>query len=186
MNIVFFILFLVSIVFLLFTDPTKILPAMQSGSFKAVELCFNLISIYAVWLGLLELVDKSSLGQKIAKIIRPITHFLFENLDSETENLVALNISSNMLGMGNASTPSGILAMEKFAKFSTKIDKNMIILLILNTCTIQILPTTIIGVRVQYGSVSPADIILPNIISSFLTTFIGIGLVIFIERIRKK
>lgn len=186
MEIIFFILIISSVAIMLFTNPAGIISVMQNGCTKAIDLSINLISIYALWLGLLELIDKSTLSQKIAKLVKPITRLLFKNIDQETENLLALNIASNILGMGNASTPSGIMAMEKFDNGSGKINRNMIILVLLNSCAIQVLPSTIIGVRIQYGSVSPSDIILPNILASFLTTFIGISIALFIEKIKER
>ena len=185
-EIIFFVLLCVSIVIMLFTNPQLIIGCMQNACSEAVDLSINLISVYALWSGILNLVEKSGLSNAIATLIKPITHILFDFDDDETENIVALNIASNMLGMGNASTPSGILAMEKFDKKNGKMNKNTVILLLLNTCAIQIFPTTIIGLRAQNNSLNPSDIILPNLLASFITTFIGICIALIIENFKEK
>ena len=92
-------------------------------------------------------------------------------------------MSSNILGLGNASTPSGIKAMELLDDKSGKITFSGIMLLIINSCSIQLLPTTIISLRENAGSTTSADIIFPIIISSFLTCIFAITLVFLFNKI---
>ena len=186
MNTIFTIIFIFSIMVMIFTNPTGILSAMQKGTLNAVNLSINLVAIYALWLGILEIVDACGLSKMLAKLLRPITRKLFDFKDSETENQVAINISSNMLGMGNASTPSGIKAMKGFDDNSGKINKSMIILFLLNSCAIQIVPSTIIGLRVANNSQNASDIFVPNLLVSFTITIIGVLIALFIEKIRRK
>ena len=106
--------------------------------------------------------------------------------DEETEKIIALNLSANMLGLGNASTPMGIKAMQRLDKGDTVASASMLMLLIINTTSIQLLPTTVIGLRETAGSISSADIILPTLISTFVTTAVGISLALLCEKVRQK
>ncbi len=155
---------------------------MISASTSVVELCIELIAIYTVWLGFLELVDKSGLSDKIAKLLRPITRKLIKTNDIETEKTIALNLSANMLGLGNAATPLGIKAMKKLDDGSHTASASMIMLIIINVTSIQLLPTTIIGLRETAGSTSASDIIIPSLIATTITTAIGVLLTLFCEK----
>ena len=91
-----------------------------------------------------------------------------------------------MLGLGNAATPMGIKAMQKLDDGSGMANRAMIMLIIFASTSMQILPTTVIGLRITAGSTSASNIILPTIISAILTTFIGIGIALVIEKIKGK
>ena len=157
---------------------------MSAGE-KAVNLCISLISIYAIWLGILEVLDKSGLSKVLAKILKPIIRFLFGKQDDETNEVLAINLSANMLGMGNASTPSGIKAMQMLDDKSGKATPAMIMLTVINSMSLQIIPTTLIGMRIAYKSANPANIIFPIIITSFISTFIAVMLVKLFYRQKK-
>ncbi len=157
---------------------------MSAGE-KAVNLCISLISIYAIWLGILEVLDKSGLSRILAIILKPIIRFLFGKQDDETNEVLAINLSANMLGMGNASTPSGIKAMQMLDDKSGKATPAMIMLTVINSMSLQIIPTTLIGMRIAYKSANPANIIFPIIITSFISTFIAVMLVKLFYRQKK-
>ena len=156
-----------SILVLLITNPGAVLTEMVSASTSALSLCIELCAVYAVWLGIMELVDAS-----------------VEN--PETQKLIALNVSANMLGLGNAATPMGIKSMQALDDGSGKANFAMIMLIVINATSIQLLPTTIIGLRTSAGSTSPADIILPTLIVTFCTTILGITLVYLIDKVIRK
>ena len=177
---------LASIVMLIFTNPSELASGMSEAATSAVELSINLVAVYAVWLGVLEIVDKSGLGAKLAKLLHPIIKKLFKIDDEETEKMIALNISANMLGLGNAATPMGTKAMKRICQDKTAIPSAGIMLLILNATCIQLLPTTVIGMRAASGSTNPSDIILPTFLASLTTTIVGVSLVLLIEKFRKK
>ena len=182
MEILFFLIMTLSIIVMLFNNPSQIIISMQNACTSAVELCVKLLSVYALWLGLLEIVDKSGVGKVLAKILSPLIRFLFGNIDEETSNLVALNLASNILGVSNASTPSGIMAMEKFDRGDGKINKNMLIFAIINCCSLQIIPSTLMSMRTIYNSTSASDIILPNLIASYVTTAIAVTITLITEK----
>lgn len=177
---------LVSFVWLLFTGPDKLLPALLSGSGTAVQLCLTLISVYAVWMGLLQIMEDSGMTTKLSKVLSPISFKLFGKLDSKTQEFVCMNISANMLGMGGAATPLGIKAMKGMDDGNGVATKAMIMFFVLNATSLQILPTTVMGLRAAAGSVSPSDIILPSIIATVTSTVIGVLLVIIFAKGRKK
>ena len=171
---------------MLFNSPSSCLDTLISAGEKTVNLCISLISIYAIWLGVLEIVEKSGLNKLLCKLLSPIIKFLFGNQPKEVNEQIAINLSANMLGMGNASTPSGIKAMQMLDDNSGKPTRPMIMLMVINSMSLQIIPTTLIGMRIANGSKNPTDIILPIIITSFISTFIAVMLVKIIYKNKKQ
>ena len=174
MNKIWFIMMITSFCLLLWTGPEKVLTTMIEGASFALKHIVELTAIYAIWLGILELVEASGLGDKLARLLRPIIRKLFKLNDTEAEKLIALNISANMLGLGNAATPMGIRAMKKLDDESGIATPAIIMLIVLNATSIQLLPTTIIGMRASSGSTTPGDIILPTLIVTIFTCLLGI------------
>ena len=177
MNNIFNFSMIICFLVLLFIDPSSALNTVINAGNKAVELCISLIGIYALWLGILEIVEECGLNKKIAKLLSPLIKFLFGKQPDEVNTQIAVNLSSNLFGLGNASTPSGIKAISLMDNGSGKPTKAMVMLMVINSMSIQIIPTTIIGMRIAYGSASPTDVIIPILISSFISTFIGVFLV---------
>lgn len=186
MNIFWLLMMLSSILVLLITNPSAVLSEMIGASASSLKLCIELCAVYAVWLGMLELLEASGLSQKLAKILRPIIRKVFKVEDEQAQRYIAMNLSANMLGLGNASTPMGIKAMQSLDDKSGKANFAMIMLIVINATSIQLLPTTIIGLRTSAGSTNPADIILPTLLATILTTILGIVLVHLIDKILRK
>jgi len=189
MKNIWYFLMLFSLVFMLFYCPEKTVPAIMDAGQNALELCLKLLGIYAVFLGFLGIVDETKLSEKISSLLEPFIDFLFgKNLDKQTKNFIALNISSNILGIGNASTPMGIKAMQKLDKINNSniASTAMIMLVVINATSLQLLPTTIIGLRARSGSVNSSDIILPSVLTTCLTTVLGIVLVKLFSKIKFK
>ena len=186
MNVIWFVMMVGSFCFLVWTDPSNILNSMIDASSEAFTLCIELCAVYAVWMGILELVEASGLGEKLAKLLHPIIKKLFKIDDVETEKMIALNMSANMLGLGNAATPMGISAMKRLDDGSGTATPAIIMLIVLNATSIQLLPSTVIGLRASAGSSSPSDIILPTIIATACTCILGICLVKLCNHLRKK
>lgn len=175
-----------SLAVLLFTNPSVTLNEMISAAASSFELCLELCAVYAVWLGLLEIVDASGLGKKLAKWLRPLIKRIFKVDNEEIEKMIALNMSANLLGLGNAATPMGIKAMKAMDDGSGKATYAMIMLVVVNATSIQLLPSTIIGLRASAGSENAADIILPTLITTIITTICGIFFVILCNKIAKR
>lgn len=175
-----------SIITMLVTNPGGVLNEMIAASTDALKLCVELCAIYAVWLGIMELVDASGLSEQLAKLLRPLIKFIFRVDDPNIQKVIALNMSANILGLGNAATPMGIKAMQALDDKSGKANFAIIMLIVVNATSIQLLPTTVIGLRTSAGSTNPADIILPTLIVTFLTTILGIIFVHTIDGIIRK
>jgi spore maturation protein A len=161
------------------------LSSMLAGGGKAVALVIKLWGIYSVWLGILKIVEMTKLDEKLSRLMRPLIRLLIGKTDEYTEGQVAINITSNLLGMGNASTPSGmnaIAGMYKGSKFATA---SMIMVVILNSTSLQLVPTTIIGLRSMAGSNVASDIIIPTLIATTVSTISGIMLVKICSKIFK-
>ena len=186
MNIFWTMMMLGSMLVLLIINPSAVLSEMLGASADALKLCIELCAVYAVWMGLIELVDASGLSEKLAKLLRPLIKKIFKIEDKETQKLIAMNVSANMLGMGNAATPLGSKAMQVFDDKSGKAYFAMIMLIVVNATSIQLLPTTVIGLRASAGSANPADIIIPTLIVTFCTTILGIFLVHQIDKLKRR
>lgn len=189
MRKIWFFMVLASLVTLLFVNPEDSINAMMNAGADAVNLTIKLLGIYAVWLGIIALVDACGLSEKIANLLDPVIDWLFGKTDNNTKKYIALNMSANILGMGNACTPTGLKAMQGLDKqnnYSLTASTAMIMLIVINATSIQLIPTTIIGLRQQYGSTSSSDIILPTIISTLVSTALGVILVKICAKIHKK
>lgn len=177
MNWVFTSIMLAGLGMLLINNVDIALSSMLEGGSKAISLSLKLWGIYAVWLGILKIVEETGLDKRLSKLFRPLISKLVGETDEYTSNQIVINITSNLLGMGNASTPSGINAIAGLDKGSKYATSSMIMILILNSTSLQLIPTTVVGLRVTAGSLSASDIILPTFIATFASTFVGILLV---------
>ena len=177
MDKIWIFIVLMSLVFLLFSSPESVLNTMISASGSAVNLSVKLLAVYAVWLGLIEIVKETRLSHKLSNLLSPLIDLLFGRVDNKAKDYIAMNMSFNMLGVGNAATPTGIKAFNTLEDGSDKATAAMIMLLVINTTSIQLLPTTIIGMRVTAGSASATDIIIPSLIATIVSTVVGVLLV---------
>ena len=185
MNFVWTIVMLIGLALLLFSNVDYALTAMLDGGAKAVTLSMKLWGIYAVWLGILKIVEETGLDKKLAKLFKPVIKFLVGKTDDYTSNQIAINITSNLLGMGNASTPSGmnsIAGLDKGCRYATA---GMIMIVVLNSSSLQLIPTTIVGLRVLAGSIAASDIIVPTLIATIASTVSGVVLVKIFSKIFK-
>ncbi len=175
-------MFVSSIVALCLFDPGQVLTGMLNASNRAVTLSLSLLAIYAIWIGLFTILEKSGLSAKLSKLLSPIINKLFgkNNLSEESKQYVSMNISANLLGMSGAATPLGIKAiesMQKDNKNKSTVTFPMIMLVAISCSSVQFLPTSIIGMLSNAGSSNPSGIILPSIICSIVSTAITILLV---------
>ena len=176
MNIVWVAILTVGLGLMLFNNPALAFEAIQTGSEKAIALCMKLWAIYCIWLGLLKILEDTGLDKKIAKKMDKFIYFLMGKTDEETKNAIAVNLTSNLLGMGNACTPSGIKGMSGLSNGSKYITNAMAVFFLLNVTSFQILPTTIVSLRATHNSANSSDIILPTILASLITNIVGIVL----------
>ncbi len=177
-------LFLVttSISLLLFANPNAILASMTTATQNAVTLCISLVGIYALWLGVINLAKNCGLLQSLTDKIKPFAKKLFGTNDDNVVSDLSLNLSANLLGVGNASTPPAINAIKNMDKGGGKVTKGMAMLFVINACGLQIVPTTVIGIRASMNSANPTDILLPCLLTSLISTAVGILIVSFVYR----
>lgn len=182
MNVIFGFVLTISTALLVFYNPDGVLSAMLSGGEKALSLTLKMVVVYAVWLGLFELMDRCGLSNKLAKSLKPLNKFLFGNLPESANMFISLNVSANMLGMSGATTPMGIKAIQELEKFpNTKYAITMFF--VINATSVQIIPSSVLALRSSMGSSSPADIIFPTILATLVSTLIGVLLVkIFVKK----
>ena len=182
MNKIWILLFISSIIALCFNDPSKVLSGLLTASNSAVKLSLELCAVYAIWVGLFNILEQSGLSQKLSKFLSPIINKIFgkNNLSAESKQYVSMNISANLLGMNGAATPLGIKAIESMQKDNrdkSTITFPMIMLIVISCSSVQLLPTSIIGLLSNAGSQNPTKILLPSIMCSIISTTIAILLV---------
>jgi spore maturation protein A len=176
-------------------DPIKFVKmnkVTNDGAIKyaqiAVELAIGLIGIMALWLGLMKIAEAAGLIAMVARALRPITTRLFPDVppDHPAMGAMIMNISANMLGLGNAATPLGLKAMEELNKLSKKAGtatNAMATFLVINTSNIQLIPATVIAIRAAAGSSSPTEIIGPVIAATAINLIVGVSTCKILERL---
>jgi len=142
---------------------------------NAVDVAIELIGIMALWLGLMRIAEKADLVRFIAFWVRPVTAFLFPSVprDHPAMGSIVMNISANLLGLGNAATPFGLKAMKELQSLNDKKDEAseaMCTFLALNTSCITLIPATIIGIRAAAGSADPASVVGTTIFATCCAT----------------
>ncbi len=179
MNVIWSTLLIICLIVMLFVNPSQILNIFVSAGTNALTLCLSLTSVYFVWLGIFEIISRLKVIEKLRKIIQPMLYLLFGRLSEKASELISLNFAVNLLGVGGAATPSAIKAIEEMdtTNDTDKATSQMVMLFVINATSIQLLPTTVMGMRASMNSLSPADIVLPTIVATFITTFLGIFLV---------
>jgi len=151
---------------------------MIAAGASGVQLTITLAAIYIVWMGVIQVAIDAGLIDALARACKPLIRFLFGEQSDEVNALLATNISANMIGAGNAATPAAIEAIEKMSTpGQTTTTTPMIMLFILSATSMQILPTTVLGILEASGAKNAASIILPTIIVSTLTTLMGVIIV---------
>lgn len=159
----------------------EISDTIMSSAQSAAAFALSLIGVYALWLGLLQILEDSGAIAAFSRRAERLVRLLFSGLkrSSRAVSLITLNLVANMLGMGNAATPFGIAAMQAMQEensSNTLPSHDMCMFIILNTCSVQLLPLTIISVRSAAGSLAPADIVLPAFLATLITAVIGVSL----------
>ena len=177
MGMVWTALALVSLVFAALTgrldDTAK---AALDGAGSAVKLCLSLAGAVCLWSGVMELMRRSGLLRGLTRLLRPLLARLFPSArgNSETADALALNVSANLLGLGNAATPAGIRAARLLADGETATD-GLCRLVVLNTASIQLIPLTVCALRAEAGAARPFDILPAVWLSSVCALAVGLG-----------
>ncbi len=133
----------------------------MNGASEGVNMCIGLIGVMCMWNGIMKIAEKSGLTGKLSLAVRPLFKILFKSVDSKSKagESIIMNLTANLLGMGNAATPSGLKAMQSLKKENKT--KDMALFTVLNTASFQLIPSTLIAMRQAAGSANPAEIIIP-------------------------
>ncbi len=179
MNYLFPLFILISIVFSLFTgNADSAASALLDGGGEAIELSLTVMGAMCLWGGLMNVARASGLTKIISDILSPVLCRLMPSLksNSDAREHVSMNVVSNLLGLGNAATPLGIMAMRDLnsGRLSDKATNDMIVFVVLNTASIQLIPSTLAVLRSQAGSTAPLEILPCIWISSIAAVTVGI------------
>ncbi len=165
----------------------KITQAILDSSKDAITLCITMLGIVAMWSGIMEIAEKSGLIKALSKKMRPFLSYLFRDVpkDHKALDYISTNVIANLLGLGWASTPAGIKAMESLQtlnKDKKVASKSMCMFLIFNMSSLQIISVNIVAYRTQYNSANPSEIIAPGLFATLVSTIVGIAFAKFMER----
>lgn len=170
MNVIFTAIFFLSLIFITITAPDKLLSSLLGGAERAAGTALTLFCIYAVWMGLSRLAEKSGLSRGAARALKPLSKKLFKTENESALENVAMNLSCNLLGIGGAATPYAVKAIDGFEKENN--ERAQKLLFIINATSIQLIPSTVIALRAGAGSAAAFDIFLPSLIcTAFSTVF---------------
>lgn len=175
MNTLFTILFLACTFLLLCTSPDTFLAALLDGAGKGATVCISLVATYSVWLGLMRVWEDSGLARGISKLLKPLSKRLFKTENEEALQAISMNLSVNLLGISGAATPYGIKAANLLDK-TENAEYSSAMLFVLNATSIQLIPASILSVRVAFHSANPTDVVIPTLLATLLSTVLGICL----------
>ncbi|BDF66742.1 nucleoside recognition domain-containing protein [Pseudoflavonifractor phocaeensis] len=151
--------------------------AAVEGAAAAIELCLTMAGVLCLWMGVMEIMKRSGLADKLSKLLRPILCRLYPDFkkDRETMDAVSANVSANLLGLGNAATPLGIQAARRMAKKTPGVASDSLCMLVVcNTASIQLIPTTVASVRLAAGCAAPFDILPAVWLASAVSVTVGV------------
>lgn len=148
---------------------------MLDGAGKAATLCVSLIATYAVWMGLMKLWEDSGVARGVSRLIKPVMKKLLKTNDDKALAAVSMNVSVNLLGISGAATPYGIQAAQLLDK-TENADYASAMFFILNATSLQLLPSSLVAVRVAMQSANPTDILLPTFLATLFSTALGVAL----------
>ena len=150
---------------------------LESGG-NAIEFILSVGGAMALWSGLMRVAEKSGLTETFSKILSPLIQWIFSDVKkgSSAEKAIAMNMTANFLGLSNAATPLGIKAMKELKKqcVGDVASDDMCMFSVINSASIQLIPSTLIAIRSAMGSIDAGSIILPIWIVSFITATSGI------------
>lgn len=192
LNIIWPIFIIISYIYAIFSgNIEKINNSIFDSAKSAVELTITFLGTVCLWNGIMQIAKETTLMEKITKILQPIMKFLFPEIkkDSTVNQEMSMNIVANILGLGNAATPLGLKAMKTLQKENNKKDTlsdSMMMFIILNTASLQIIPTTVIAIRSSLGAKEPTEVIVPVWIATICAAIAGvIAAKILIKKVKK-
>ncbi len=178
MNYIWSAMIIVSVVSAVITGRVdETVNAVFEGASTAVTTLISFAGVMCFWTGIMKIAEKSGVSAFIMKLISPFVNFLFPGTGQKAKGYISMNMTANILGMGNAATPMGMLAAEELDRENPSPlvpSKNMCMLVVLNTTSFQLIPATIISLRAAAGSAEPMSVILPIWLASAVAAAVGI------------
>ena len=180
LNILWPIFIIISIIFAIVSGNLKELnTSIFESTNSAVSLCITLIGTMCLWNGIMEIAKKTTLIKKLTSLLKPLIKFLFPELtkNEKAKEEISMNIIANVLGLGNAATPLGLKAMktmQKENKDKTTLSNSMAMFILINTASIQLIPTNVIAIRNSLNSTAPTQIIFPVWIATIVAAISSI------------
>lgn len=192
LNIIWVVLLVSGIIIGVFTGNIQaVTDAIMSYADTGVELALGLIGMMSLWLGIMKIAEKSGLILLIGKALRPVMKFLFPEVpeDHPAMGSMVMNISANILGLGNAATPLGIKAMKELQELNDDKEtasNSMCMFLAINTSSVTLIASSVIAYRLSAGSKNPTEIIGPTIIATLASTIAAVIAAKTFEKLAKK
>lgn len=180
LNIIWPIFIIISFIYAIATGRVEeINNSIFESAASAVELSITFLGTMCLWSGIMQIAKNTTLIDKLTKVLSPLIKFLFPDIkkDTQVHKEISMNMVANILGLGNAATPLGLKAMKSLQKDNIKKDtltNSMAMFIIINTASIQLIPTTVIAIRSSLGSTNPTGIILPVWIATIGAAVAGI------------
>lgn len=190
-NLIWAFMAIIGIVYAMFHGTmAEVNKALFQSANEAVALSISLISILVFWLGIMKIANKAGILDLLATLFKPIIYRLFPDIPKGHPAIgyILSNFTANIFGLGTAATPMGLKAMEEMKKLHPRPEasRSMITFLALNTSSLTLIPTKVIAIRMQYGSVSPTEIVGTTIIATLISTISAILLDRFFYYTSKK
>lgn len=192
LNSIWPIFIIVSIAFAMVTgNIDKINSSIFESASTAVELTITMLGTMCLWSGIMEIAANTSIIDKILRLLRPILKRLFPKVEKDSKEYkeMCMNIVANLLGLGNAATPLGLKAMQTLQqknKDKKTLTDTMAMFIVLNTASLQIIPTTVISIRASLNSTDPTKIIVPVWIATISAAIAGILAIKIFSKIEEK
>ncbi len=192
MKWIFSFFVIISAVFSIFLGNTEqFTNSILNEGVNAVELSFYLLGGMCVWGGIMNVADKAGITYYLSLLFRPIAKIIFKGIDlnGKAFKAISMNITANLLGLGNAATPFGLEAMkalEEEDKTTDTASRNMIIFTVLNTASLTIIPSTAASLRLKHNAANPLDILPLTLINSVVTAVVAISFASLICRLQEK
>lgn len=180
LNILWPIFIIISIIYAIFSGNLQNLNnSIFESTNSAVNLTLTLLGTTCLWGGIMEIASNNNIIEYLTRILSPIIKKIFKDkeFNNRAYNNIVMNIIANILGLGNAATPLGLKAMEELQKENNnkeRLSDNMMMLIVLNTASLQIIPTTVIAIRSSLNSDNPSKIIFPVWISTVCAAVVAI------------
>lgn len=182
------ILYIFSIIYAIITGNIEnVSSSVFESAASAVQLTLTLCGVMAFWCGIMSVLEKKGIIKKLSRAVSPVLRLLFPTAYKNGAcGEISANISANILGIGNAATPMGLSAMSRLHRLNGGNDSpsdDMVMLVVLNTASLDIFPATLIALRQSAGSQAPYSIVLPTVISSLITVVFAVAVTKLLSRV---